>query len=121
HVADFSGGGFQHHVADETEGDAVGDGIREGHDQRRQRGRRGFGDFVPVDVDQFAHHQAGHVEQGGGGGVGGHGAGQGRDEQRGQEQQGHHQGRHAGAAAGLHARGAFHERGGAAGAQRGTR
>src|SRR6185437_12481091 len=117
HLAPAAGAGLQRGIGNEAERQAVGDGIGERHRQRTQRGGYGFGQVAPVHFHQFAQHQSGHEQQRRRGGIAGHHRRQRREQQRGQEQRSHHQSGQTGTATHLHARGAFGEGGGAAGAQ----
>ncbi len=117
HLACPPGQQLERGVHDEAERQAVGDGIGERHDQRRQRRGYRFGNVAPVDLQQLAHHQPGNVEQGRGRGVSGHDGGQRRDEQRSEKQHAHGQRREPGAATRLHAGSAFDISRGAAGAE----
>src|SRR5690606_21011331 len=119
-TAPAAGCQLQDDVADKAKGQAVGNRVGEGHGEGSQGSRYGLGHVVPFHLSNFAHHQARHVQQGGGGGVTGNGRGQRREKQGQQKQHANGQGGQTGTPTGLHTRGAFHVGGGAAGAQHGT-
>src|SRR5712691_7145431 len=61
---------FDRGIADETEGNPVGDREGQRHGQRRHDGRGVFGDIIPVELGKAAGHQAGDKQQGRRGGIG---------------------------------------------------
>lgn len=110
-VAALAGEEFDDGVGDETECEAVGDGVRHGNADQNQKCRNAFGEIIPVDVADVADHHRSHNDQRGRGDgrvAADHGD-DGAEKQREKEQHGHGYGRQAGAAALLDARRALDE------------
>src|SRR5688572_31848192 len=61
--------GLEEHIRDETGGDAVGDGVREWHDDQCREHREDVVDVAPLDVLDVAEHQVAHHNEGGRGGL----------------------------------------------------
>ncbi len=76
HLARAAGQQLDHGIADEAEGQAVGDGISQRHGDGGQHRRRGLGHVVPADLGQLAHHQRRDIQKRGRGRIGGHRPGQ---------------------------------------------
>ena len=112
-------GNIQQHIADNAQGDALGDGVEQGHGDDGQVCGNGLGQVVQVEADlgDGAHHQEAHHDQSGSGGEAGNGGEDGGEQGGGQEQHAGGQSGQTGAAACGHAGGGLDEGGDGGGAQ----
>ena len=115
-------GNVQQHIADDAQGNALGDGVEQGHGDDGQVCGDGLGQVVQLEADlgNGAHHQEADHDQGGGGGEAGDGGEDGGEQGGGQEQQTGGQGGQTGAAAGGDTGGGLDEGGDGGGAQHGA-
>jgi len=114
----LAGQRIEHHIGDDAQADALGDGVEQRHGDDGNVGRDGFAQVVVVEADlrDRADHQEAHHDQRRRGGKGGNGGEQRREQGTQQEEKACHQRRQTGTSARADAGGRFHKgrhRGGA--------
>ena len=86
-VLELEGDGLENDMRDDTDEDTVCNAVSERHGNDAHECREGFGDIVPLEVLDGAHHQNADVDQSSTGGGGGDVAGERSEQQSGEEAQ----------------------------------